>query len=108
MEHSIANIQCLLYLKHHGAKGYIRDGNTLLTVIQNETVEFQPSMEGYLSVFAMGEQAFGVTLEGVKYPLAQAELRNDYPLGISNEFIGRKASVSVEKGMLLLIISWPE
>lgn len=108
IEHSMANIQCLHYLKNCGAKGYIMDGNTMLTVIKDETVEFQPSMEGYLSVFALEEKAVGVTIEGLKYPLSHTELKNDYPLGISNEFIGKKSSVSVEKGTLLLVVTWPE
>ena len=33
-------------------------------------------------------------------------MRNDFPIGISNEFIGQKATVTVESGELLGIIKY--
>lgn len=106
MEHTIANIQCLSYLKNQGAKAYIMDANIMMTVIKNETVHFKKSMEGYLSLFALGEKAEGVTIERMKYCLKDAVVTNDYPIGISNEFIGEEGRVTVESGMLLLIVTW--
>ena len=108
IEHTIANIQCLAFLKNQGAKGYLLEATNMLTVIQDETVGFQPSMEGYLSLFALGERAEGVTITGMKYPLEKAVITHDFPIGISNEFIGQTAQVTVEKGMLLVVVSWPE
>lgn len=107
IEHTIANIQCLSYLKNNGAKAYIMDTNVMMTVIKDETVEFRRSMEGYMSLFSLGDMAEGVTITGMKYPLDKATVRRDYPIGISNEFIGEKGSVTVEKGTLLLILAWP-
>lgn len=106
VEHTIANIQCLGYIKNHGAKGYLMDGNLMMTVIRDETVRFQESMEGYLSLFCLGERAEGVTIRGMKYLLDGAVLTNDFPIGISNEFTGEQGSVTVEKGMLLIVITW--
>lgn len=107
IEHTIANIQCLSYLRNNGAKAYIMDTNVMMTVIKDETVEFRCSMEGYMSLFSLGDMAEGVTITGMKYPLDKATVRRDYPIGISNEFIGEKGSVTVEKGTLLLILAWP-
>ena len=39
----------------------------------------------------------------MKYPLFEDELTGDFPLGVSNEFLGIPAVVSVEQGTLLLI-----
>lgn len=109
LEHTIANIQCLLFLKENGAKGYLMDGTGMILLAQNETVRFQEGLEGYLSLFALSERAEGVTLEGLKYPLRDALVRNSYPVGISNEFQeGQAASVTVKKGTLLLILSWAQ
>lgn len=108
LEHTIANIQCLHFLKNHGAKGYILDAYCMMTLIQNETVEFQKNMEGYLSLFSLNEKAKGVTIKNMKYPLDGAELTNDFPIGISNEFIGKAGEVTVEDGTLLAIIRWTE
>lgn len=106
LDHTLANIQCLLYLKNHGAAGYLMDGNSMVLVLKNETVQFQENLEGYLSLFSLGERAEGVTIRGMKYPLEGYTVTNDYPIGISNEFIGEKAQVSVEKGELVCLISY--
>lgn len=106
LEHTIANIQCLHFLKNNGAKGYIMDAECMMTVIQNETVTFHKDMEGFLSLFSLGEKAKGVTLKNMKYPLEKAEITNDFPIGISNEFTGEAGEVTVEEGTLLAIVRW--
>lgn len=107
-EHTFANIQCLLFLKHYGAVGYIMDGSGMMLVIENESVSFRKEMEGYLSIFSLGKEAKGVTLKGLKYTLDNYTMTNDYPIGISNEFIGETAEVSVVEGQLVLMLSWPQ
>ena len=47
-----------------------------------------------------------MTIRGMKYLLDGAVLTNDFPIGISNEFTGEQGSVTVEKGMLLIVITW--
>lgn len=106
LEHTIANIQSLLFLKNAGAKAYIWDGCMMMTLIQNESITFRQEMEGVLSVFALGGEAKGVTETGLKYSLENASVRPDFPVGISNEFIGKKAEISVLDGTLLVIVRW--
>lgn len=105
-DHTLANIQCLLYLKNRGAVGYLVDGTGMILVIQNETVSFQPELEGYLSLFSLGKEARGVTIRGMKYPLTDDTISNDFPIGISNEFIGEQAAVSVKEGELVCMIQY--
>lgn len=105
-DHTIANIQCLLYLKNHGATGYLVDGTGMILVIQNEAVHFRKSLEGYLSLFALGKEAKGVTIRGMKYTLEGYTLTNDYPIGISNEFIGEESTIEVEDGELVCMIQY--
>lgn len=106
LEHTIANLQCLLFLKNAGAKAYLWDGSMMATLLQEEAVSFKKEMEGILSVFAIGGIAEGVSEKGLKYALTDAVIKEDFPIGISNEFIGEKAEVSVKKGTLLLIVRW--
>lgn len=105
-DHTLANIQCLLYLKNRGAVGYLVDGTGMMLVIQNEAVHFQKSLEGYLSLFSLGKEAKGVTIRGMKYSLESYTLTNDYPIGISNEFIGEESSIEVEDGELVCMIQY--
>ena len=106
LEHTLANLQCLLFLKREGASGYIWDSCSMTTVIENESLTFRGEMEGMLSVFAMGGTAEGVGEKGLRYQLDQAVLTETFPVGISNEFIGEQAEVSVKKGALLIIVRW--
>lgn len=105
-EHTLANIQCLLFLKNHGATGYLVDGTGMILVLQNEAVTFRKEMEGYLSLFSLGKEAKGVKIQGMKYPLDGYTMTNDYPIGISNEFIGEEATISVEAGELVCMVSY--
>ncbi|MBQ7919147.1 MAG: thiamine diphosphokinase [Lachnospiraceae bacterium] len=106
LEHTFANIQCLLYLKNHNAVGYLMDGSGMICVLQNEEVKLKDNLEGYLSLFSLGKEARGVTIRGMKYELEDTTITNDFPVGISNEFIGQEALVKVEDGELLMIINY--
>lgn len=106
IEHTIANIQCLLYLKEHDAVGYLMDGTGMILVAKDEEISFQDSMEGYMSLFCLGDRAT-VSIENMKYLLREHEITNSFPIGISNEFIlGEKGKVTVHKGAVVMIVSW--
>lgn len=106
LDHTIANIQCLLFLKKNEAQGYLCDGNSMIFVMKDEEVRFQPDMEGYLSLFSLTGEAKGVSIKGMKYSLDHYTMRNDFPIGISNEFIGEQGIITVEDGELLGIVQY--
>ena len=106
LDHTLANIQCLLYLKNQGAQGYLCEANSMVFVMKDEEVRFQPGMEGYLSLFSLGKEARGVSIQGMKYPLDHYTMKNDFPIGISNEFIGEQGVITVEDGELVGIVQY--
>ncbi len=103
VDHSFANIQLLAYLANRQMQGYLIDRNAVLTVIRDGEYIFESSCTGYVSVFSISDKCTGVYLENLKYELNNAELTNDFPLGVSNEFIGRKGKIKVENGTLLIV-----
>ena len=103
LDHTVSNFQTLQFLADRGAVGYLVGQDYLVTVIRNETLEFPPEAEGILSLFCLGPDAEGVTLENLHYPLTAGRLTSGFPLGVSNHFIGKKARVTVEKGSLLAL-----
>ncbi|HKM34128.1 MAG TPA: thiamine diphosphokinase [Lachnospiraceae bacterium] len=106
LDHSIANIQCLLYLKHQHAEGYLFDCKGMVMVVSKEEKSFQPTMAGYLSLFSLEAESV-VSIENMKYPLSSYHVTNDYPIGISNQFIpGKGAVISVVTGTVAIIINW--
>lgn len=106
MEHTLANIQCLLFLKNKGAVGYLMDGSGMVFVMKNEEVKLRDNLEGYFSLFCLGKEAKGVSIKGMKYELTNYLMTNDFPIGVSNEFIGKEATISVEEGELLGIVNF--
>lgn len=106
LEHTLANIQCLLYLKNHDAVGYLMDGSGMIFVMKNEEVKLRDNLEGYFSLFCLGKEAKGVTIKGMKYELEDYTMTNDFPIGVSNEFIGKEASISVVDGELVGIVNY--
>lgn len=100
-DHTLANIETLIYLAEHGARGTLLSEREAITAIRNETLFFQKP-QGRVSVFAVGE-AKGVTLSGMKYPLKDGSLTESFPLGVSNSFQGEKAHISVKDGTLVIV-----
>ena len=71
------------------------------------TLTLPPRPGGTLvSVFCHGDRAEGVTLTGLAYPLSDAVLTGDVPLGVSNRRLdGQPATVAVRRGTLLIFQS---
>ena len=103
LDHTVANFQTLQYLADRGARGWLIGKDNIVTVIKDGALSFPAAFTGTLSVFCMGKDAQGVTLKNLKYPLENGMLSAGFPLGVSNQFVGKAASIQVEKGSLLVI-----
>lgn len=104
IEHSIANIEILSYLKELAipARMYTNDLEEVLYVLKDECVEFEGE-KGFLSLFSQ-EKGTKVSEIGLKYELMDYNLDPFIPLGISNEFLkGKKATITVRGGKVLLV-----
>ena len=103
LDHTVANFQTLQYLADHGAVGYLAGCSYIVTVVKDGSITFPAGAEGTVSVFCMGADAGGVTLEGLYYPLEKGRLTAGFPLGVSNHFTGKPARITVEQGSLLVL-----
>ena len=103
LDHTVANFQTLQYLCHRGAYGYLVGSRHIVTVVKDGQLLFPAGWEGTVSVFCLGADAEGVTVEGLHYSLENGRLTAGFPLGVSNHFTGCAASVSVGKGSLLVL-----
>lgn len=104
IDHSLANLQTLHFAAARGARAFLIGRGAVITAVRNGSLRFPADCRGYVSVFCTGAEARGVTLRGLKYELQNGTLRPDMPLGVSNEFTGVPAVVSVADGTLL--ITW--
>lgn len=101
-DHTLSNIQCLVYLSRHNVRGYLFGKDYVLTAVTNAALQFDKEARGFISVFSHTDKSVGVNLKGLKYELNDAVLTNGFPLGVSNEFIRQESSVSVKEGTLIV------
>ena len=103
LDHTVSNFQTLQYLADRGAGGWLIGNSHIVTVVKNGEIRFPAEAKGIVSVFCMGADARGVTIEGLHYGLEKGTLTAGFPLGVSNHFTGKPAAVRVEEGSLLVI-----
>ena len=103
LDHTVSNIGLLEYIAKRGAKGQLINETNIITVITKDT-EFEGEKGEYISLIPIG-QVRGVTLENLKYPLNNATLDFEESLAVSNEFIGKTATVRLKEGSLIVFRS---
>ena len=100
LDHMLANISTLKHIYECSKKGFITDGKTqvyYLPAHSRTLIPYNPEC-GYISVFPFSGMA-EVTIKGLKYEINDYLLKNDYPIGVSNEFIeNRDGIIYAEKG----------
>lgn len=117
LDHTLANLQVMLAHARAGRRLFAVGDDYAVAVLQGApdkpaSLEFAPiplnaleqgSQERYVSVLALGGPACGVSEHGLKYQLDGATLLDDASQGLSNEFTGAAASISVQDGALVVI-----
>lgn len=76
-----------------GQEAYLARGETPIPGAAGETVSLLP----------VGGPARGITTRGLRYPLADAELRFERSRGVSNMIVEPPARVTVREGLLLVV-----
>lgn len=100
IDHLIANLQVLLMLAKSGKRGYLMDGKRIITAACDECVTFFKSCSGRFSVFA-AEDVANVFISGAKYAFS-GQLKNTFPIGVSNEFIGEEVKICTYKPVIVV------
>jgi len=99
-DHSMGNLQLLAKAARAGPRvEMLCGGFTAAAIAGGGTLRLRGS--GTVSVFAWGGRAGGVTIHGLKYPLENAILQDDTPLGVSNVLDG-EGYITLEHGVLLV------
>lgn len=102
-EHTIANLQNLAMLAKSGQRGWLVGRDEVFTAISGGSIHFSADSRGFVSVFSMTTESTGVFETGLKYTLTDYTMESTYPIGVSNEFTGKPAEISVKDGILLII-----
>lgn len=105
-EHSIANIQTMIYALQQGCDLKIYGNSTLsVQTADDGEIHYRNSKCGvYLSVFSLSETVGIDYIRGVKYPLEKYLMVQSFPIGVGNEIIG-EAAIRIKHGLALIIIT---
>ena len=106
LDHTFANIATVADCSQKGIKVFLAGDGITVTAITDGDLNFSEKHKGIISVFAFGNKAKGVDIKGFKYSLQNADLSPNFPIGVSNEFVGKKSTVSVKNGTL--VVMWHE
>jgi len=99
-DHSVANLQLLVKAARRGHFAQMLCGGYTAAAIADGGA-LRLKGHGAVSVFAHGGEARGVAIRGLEYPLENAILRDDTPLGVSNTLSG-EGEITLEHGALLI------
>ena len=103
-DHTYANLTALSYLCSQGARGEIADqhGNITMTGRGIFCIEGKKGVQA--AVFPFGCERSIVSLRGFEYELQDGELKEDFPLGVSNRITDDHAEIEVIEGKVLIYI----
>ena len=102
LDHLLANVALLAAPEYGMLRITALLGRAVVTVLRDRATLLGRPGE-LVSLLAMHGAAHGVTTSGLRFPLAQATLPVGSSLGVSNEFTGSHATVTVTEGVLVVV-----
>ena len=106
LDHVLANVYLLgIGLEEEISIQLVDKHNRIRMIDSGLEIGRDEQFGDYVSVLPVKGDAKGVNLEGMKYPLCDANINCFSSLGVSNEIIDEVAKISVKQGTLLVIES---
>ena len=103
IDQTLANLLLLAHPALAGVSVRVIAGQQEVFLIHDEAlIEGRPG--DTVSLIPSGGDVYGVTAEGLKWPLADETLRFGPARGVSNLLLGREARVRVREGFLLCVV----
>lgn len=106
LDHVLANVYLMGIGLEEGVDIQLLDEHNRIRMIVNcVQIKKDEQFGEFVSILPVKGDAKGVTLEGMKYPLKDADISCFSSLGVSNEIYAEIARISVTEGTLLVIES---
>ncbi len=105
LDHTLSNLAILEAMSERGVHTVITNGQNRVRYINSTSTLIARGGFKYLSLITLDKIAKGVSVEGCKYPLANAKLARGFQYAVSNEISGNCALISVKRGSVFVIES---
>lgn len=99
LDHSLSNLYSCMDLAMKGIKVSHRTPEMQVYLVTDE-LRLQGGPGDLVSVLVLTDQATGVSETGFEYPLQQAVLTKGNPYAVSNQMVGKDATITVDEGVL--------
>ena len=118
LDHTLANIQMLKYIFDNGASGRILNKDIeirtlkigLNKITKNSriaknriTINSENTKNKMFSIFSLSDKSKIKYIKGSKYDTKDITIKNNFPIGVSNEFEKNEVSIYVEKGTVIVM-----
>lgn len=107
LDFSLACLQLMTRVAVAGVKILAWDGQAWVCTLASpglRTLSFDRRASGRFSVLAASSPVVGLCESGVAYELDHGRMSDQRPYGVSNEFIGSPATISLEAGAVHLFL----
>lgn len=104
LDHTLASLSILLFLKKSGAVGIISDEFNSVSLLESGITDLCGMRGRTVSVMPFACESICVSYEGMRYPLTESVVKTEYPFSISNVVESDRAIINLHKGNALLII----
>lgn len=104
LDHTLANVFLLRKLLQNGVSATIANNKNEIRLIDKGcTLNKKDGMK--VSLIPVEGKVFGISTEGLKYKLENEVLSFGDTRGLSNEFSSNEAKISIQNGLLLVVMS---
>ncbi len=104
LDQTIANLLLLARPEWGSTQLIAMEGPDKAYVLRGgETLQLTGETGEIVSLISLTPQVSGVTTQGLRWPLDEAELRFGSTLGVSNEFEASSARIAFKEGVLLIV-----
>lgn len=103
VDHTLANIQSLVFGAQHGIHCEILSDRERIWVFTGGLAQI-PRREGYnLSLLSLSDKCEGVTIKGAKYCCENMTISNAFPIGHGNSWMDETIILEMKDGILAVI-----
>ena len=102
IDHTFSNFELLSYLVDRGFSAYAVGIGFMVFMVKNSSIRLLKKDSGIISIFSFSDESRGVSIKGLKYEVDSLTMTNSLTRGLSNEFCGKDAEISVEDGKLIV------
>lgn len=103
IDHTIANINLLYYIRKRGIKPRIITDKEEVYIVIDEEVSIDGKEGDIVSILPIRNDAKGITLKNLEYPLENQDIEFSTPLGISNVMTDSSCNIKVNEGSIIII-----